>query len=264
MADPRRVLATLAALDRLGVAISLDDFGTGYSSLQHLRRLPLSRGEGGPLVRAGDGPRPRRRSDRDLHHRARRRARACGWSPKAWRRSAPGGNWRRPAATRPRAGSTPGRCPPTTWPTWLARYRPMPARRARVPPVVGLAPEPARKLPRVRNEHHHQARTRTGGTDGRHLPRGGRAPGAPGAARRHRGGAGHLRRPARRHPPGGGPGRRGRRRRHPADLALRAADQRAARGRGGARPDRARRRSPAAPDVAEDRFRVPRILDEEA
>ena len=42
MADPRRVLATLAALDRLGVAISLDDFGTGYSSLQHLRRLPLA------------------------------------------------------------------------------------------------------------------------------------------------------------------------------------------------------------------------------
>jgi diguanylate cyclase (GGDEF)-like protein len=42
MADPRRVLATIAALDRLGVAISLDDFGTGYSSLQHLRRLPLA------------------------------------------------------------------------------------------------------------------------------------------------------------------------------------------------------------------------------
>jgi diguanylate cyclase (GGDEF)-like protein len=42
MADPQRVLATLAALERLGVAISLDDFGTGYSSLQHLRRLPLA------------------------------------------------------------------------------------------------------------------------------------------------------------------------------------------------------------------------------
>jgi diguanylate cyclase (GGDEF)-like protein len=42
MADPGRVLATIAALDRLGVAISLDDFGTGYSSLQHLRRLPLA------------------------------------------------------------------------------------------------------------------------------------------------------------------------------------------------------------------------------
>jgi diguanylate cyclase (GGDEF)-like protein len=42
MADPPRVLATIAALDRLGVAISLDDFGTGYSSLQHLRRLPLA------------------------------------------------------------------------------------------------------------------------------------------------------------------------------------------------------------------------------
>lgn len=42
MADPRRVMATLAGLARLGVAISLDDFGTGYSSLQHLRRMPLS------------------------------------------------------------------------------------------------------------------------------------------------------------------------------------------------------------------------------
>jgi diguanylate cyclase len=42
MADPNRVLATLARLDKLGVAIALDDFGTGYSSMQHLRRLPLS------------------------------------------------------------------------------------------------------------------------------------------------------------------------------------------------------------------------------
>ncbi|MDO3700777.1 EAL domain-containing protein [Micromonospora sp. C28SCA-DRY-2] len=42
MADPRRVLATIARLHRIGVGIALDDFGTGYSSLQHLRRLPLS------------------------------------------------------------------------------------------------------------------------------------------------------------------------------------------------------------------------------
>ncbi|MGA8117766.1 MAG: EAL domain-containing protein [Actinocatenispora sp.] len=42
MADPRRVLATVRQLDRLGVALSLDDFGTGYSSMLHLRRLPLS------------------------------------------------------------------------------------------------------------------------------------------------------------------------------------------------------------------------------
>lgn len=41
MADPRRVLATIAALERMGVVISLDDFGTGYSSMQHLRRMPL-------------------------------------------------------------------------------------------------------------------------------------------------------------------------------------------------------------------------------
>ena len=42
MADPRRVLATISRLDRIGVAIALDDFGTGYSSMQHLRRLPLA------------------------------------------------------------------------------------------------------------------------------------------------------------------------------------------------------------------------------
>jgi diguanylate cyclase (GGDEF)-like protein len=42
MADPRRVLATISELAKLGVAIALDDFGTGYSSMQHLRRLPLT------------------------------------------------------------------------------------------------------------------------------------------------------------------------------------------------------------------------------
>jgi diguanylate cyclase (GGDEF)-like protein len=42
MADPGRVLATLARLEKLGVAIALDDFGTGYSSMLHLRRLPLA------------------------------------------------------------------------------------------------------------------------------------------------------------------------------------------------------------------------------
>lgn len=42
MADPRRVLATLQRLHKVGIALSLDDFGTGYSSMQHLRRLPLA------------------------------------------------------------------------------------------------------------------------------------------------------------------------------------------------------------------------------
>ncbi len=42
MADPRRVLATLQRLAKIGIALSLDDFGTGYSSMQHLRRLPLA------------------------------------------------------------------------------------------------------------------------------------------------------------------------------------------------------------------------------
>ena len=62
----------------------------------------------------------------------------------------------------------------------------------------------------------------------------------------------------------GRPGRRGRRGRHPADVALGAADQRAPRRRRRARPDPrggARRRARRAED---GRFRVPRILDEEA
>jgi diguanylate cyclase (GGDEF)-like protein len=42
MADPRRVLATISRLAKMGVAIALDDFGTGFSSMQHLRRLPLT------------------------------------------------------------------------------------------------------------------------------------------------------------------------------------------------------------------------------
>ena len=34
-------IATMNALNKLGVRFSLDDFGTGYSSLQYLKRLPL-------------------------------------------------------------------------------------------------------------------------------------------------------------------------------------------------------------------------------
>ena len=34
-------IATMNALNEIGVRISLDDFGTGYSSLQYLKRLPL-------------------------------------------------------------------------------------------------------------------------------------------------------------------------------------------------------------------------------
>lgn len=43
LVDPRRAATTLAALARLGVALSVDDFGTGYSSLSYLRRLPVGR-----------------------------------------------------------------------------------------------------------------------------------------------------------------------------------------------------------------------------
>jgi len=34
-------IATMNALNELGVSLSLDDFGTGYSSLQYLKQLPL-------------------------------------------------------------------------------------------------------------------------------------------------------------------------------------------------------------------------------
>ncbi len=38
-----QVLATLAALRKLGVGLTLDDFGTGYSSLSYLKRYPISK-----------------------------------------------------------------------------------------------------------------------------------------------------------------------------------------------------------------------------
>ena len=41
IADPDHIVATLAALDEVGVRIALDDFGTGYSSLANLSALPI-------------------------------------------------------------------------------------------------------------------------------------------------------------------------------------------------------------------------------
>jgi diguanylate cyclase len=41
MSDPEGVLATVAALNTLGVCFSVDDFGTGFSSLAHLKNLPI-------------------------------------------------------------------------------------------------------------------------------------------------------------------------------------------------------------------------------
>ena len=40
MAEPNRVLRTLAELRDLGVQFAIDDFGVGYSSLAYLQRLP--------------------------------------------------------------------------------------------------------------------------------------------------------------------------------------------------------------------------------
>jgi diguanylate cyclase (GGDEF)-like protein/PAS domain S-box-containing protein len=39
MAEPQRVLKTMAPLRRLGIRFAIDDFGTGYSSLAYLQRL---------------------------------------------------------------------------------------------------------------------------------------------------------------------------------------------------------------------------------
>jgi len=35
-------IATMSALNKIGIKLSLDDFGTGYSSLQYLKKLPLA------------------------------------------------------------------------------------------------------------------------------------------------------------------------------------------------------------------------------
>jgi EAL domain-containing protein (putative c-di-GMP-specific phosphodiesterase class I) len=40
MADPNRVMRTIAELRDLGVQLAIDDFGVGYSSLAYLQRLP--------------------------------------------------------------------------------------------------------------------------------------------------------------------------------------------------------------------------------
>jgi EAL domain-containing protein (putative c-di-GMP-specific phosphodiesterase class I) len=41
MKNPEKAVATLDALDRMGVRLSIDDFGTGYSSLSYLKRFPI-------------------------------------------------------------------------------------------------------------------------------------------------------------------------------------------------------------------------------
>lgn len=43
MQDPKRALALMQDLRKLGVALAMDDFGTGYSSLNYLLNFPLQR-----------------------------------------------------------------------------------------------------------------------------------------------------------------------------------------------------------------------------
>lgn len=43
MHDAEHFVATLEALDQLGVQLAVDDFGTGYSNLAYLKRFPVSR-----------------------------------------------------------------------------------------------------------------------------------------------------------------------------------------------------------------------------
>ncbi|MFI3157757.1 MAG: GGDEF domain-containing phosphodiesterase [Methylococcaceae bacterium] len=40
--DIEETIATMKALNEMGIQFSLDDFGTGYSSLQYLKRLPIN------------------------------------------------------------------------------------------------------------------------------------------------------------------------------------------------------------------------------
>jgi diguanylate cyclase (GGDEF)-like protein len=42
MADTKRAIKTIGALDFMGVGISIDDFGTGYSSLSYLKEIPVN------------------------------------------------------------------------------------------------------------------------------------------------------------------------------------------------------------------------------
>jgi len=41
MADTKKALKTMNALDSMGIRISIDDFGTGYSSLAYLKQIPV-------------------------------------------------------------------------------------------------------------------------------------------------------------------------------------------------------------------------------
>ncbi len=43
MLDPERVLASLHAIEALGIPMALDDYGTGHASLAYLKRLPVSK-----------------------------------------------------------------------------------------------------------------------------------------------------------------------------------------------------------------------------
>lgn len=43
MQNPEAAVATLDALDRMGVRLSIDDFGAGYSSLSYLKRFPIDK-----------------------------------------------------------------------------------------------------------------------------------------------------------------------------------------------------------------------------
>ncbi len=203
MADPRRVLVTLHRLDKLGVALSLDDFGTGYSSLQHLRRLPLAEVKIDRSFVLGMTTDP---DDAAVVGSIIDLARALGLRvvaegveddrhpPAAGRRGCEvGQGW---FFARP--------MPADALATWLGRYRPWRAassgrgsrtRRARPRQIDSPGSMPAYLIVVL------------GGIHGRHLPRGGRAPRAAVAARRHRRGIGPVRRTARRDPAGRGTGR---------------------------------------------------------
>ena len=138
MADPRRVLATLHRLDKLGVALSLDDFGTGYSSLQHLRRLPLAEVKIDRSFVLGMADGPGRRGDRRLDHRPGPARSGCGWWPRASRTTRPGGCCSTAGCDVAQGWFYARPMPADELAAWLARYRPLspvPSPDAEIPPA---------------------------------------------------------------------------------------------------------------------------------
>ena len=110
-------IKALQALRDLGVKLVLDDFGTGYSSLSYLKHLPSTRSRS--IARSwASSPATTPAWPSSGRSSPWPTAWASMWSPRGSRRplSWPDcASWR---ATGARATTTPGRWPPTSWPSF--------------------------------------------------------------------------------------------------------------------------------------------------